>query len=69
MPHPLPVFWRVFIVNAGLLGVLAGLLLFSPVTISAPIKPTQALVIVIALAITLAANSAGTHDDRRIQIC
>ena len=58
MPHPLPVFWRVFIVNAGLLGVLAGLLLFSPVTISAPIKPTQALVIVTALAITLAANAA-----------
>jgi two-component system, NarL family, sensor histidine kinase UhpB len=57
MTHPLSVFWRVFIVNAGLLGVLAALLLFSPVTISAPIKPTQALIIVMALAFTLAANA------------
>jgi two-component system sensor histidine kinase UhpB len=57
MTHPLSVFWRVFIVNAGLLGVLAALLLFSPVTISAPIKPTQALIIVTALAFTLAANA------------
>ena len=56
MTRPLSVFWRVFIVNAGLLGVLAALLLFSPVTISAPIKPTQALIIVTALAFTLAAN-------------
>jgi two-component system sensor histidine kinase UhpB len=56
MTRPLSVFWRVFIVNAGLLGVLAALLLFSPVTISAPIKPAQALIIVTALAFTLAAN-------------
>jgi len=57
MARPLSVFWRVFAVNAGLLGVLAALLLFSPVTISAPIRPTQALIIVAALVITLAANA------------
>ena len=57
MGRPLSVFWRVFAVNAGLLGVLAALLLFSPVTISAPIRPTQALIVVAALVITLAANA------------
>lgn len=51
------VFWRVFAVNAALLGVLAALLLFSPVEISAPIRPTQALIVLAALAITLAANA------------
>jgi two-component system, NarL family, sensor histidine kinase UhpB len=56
MTRPLSVFWRVFAVNAGLLGVLAALLLFSPVEIHAPIKPLQALIVVSALALTLAAN-------------
>jgi two-component system, NarL family, sensor histidine kinase UhpB len=56
MSRPLSVFWRVFAVNAGILGVLAALLLFSPVEIDAPIKPTQALIIVAGLAVTLAAN-------------
>jgi two-component system sensor histidine kinase UhpB len=53
----LPLFWRVFAVNAGLLALIAALLLFSPVEISAPIKLAQALVIVVALAVTLAANA------------
>src|SRR5918992_147913 len=57
MSRPLSVFWRVFAVNAGLLGVLAALLLFSPVEIDAPIKPTQALIIVVALVVTLSANA------------
>jgi two-component system, NarL family, sensor histidine kinase UhpB len=57
MARPLSVFWRVFAVNAGLLGILAALLLFSPVEIDAPIKPTQALIIVVALVVTLAANA------------
>ena len=35
MTRPISVFWRVFVVNAGLLGVLAALLLFSPVEIHA----------------------------------
>ena len=50
-------FWRVFAVNAGLLGAVAVLLLFSPVEIDAPIKPTQALIIVGGLVITVIANA------------
>jgi two-component system sensor histidine kinase UhpB len=55
--RPLSVFWRVFAVNAGLLGVLAALLLFSPVEIHAPVKPVQALIVGLALTATLAANA------------
>jgi two-component system, NarL family, sensor histidine kinase UhpB len=50
-------FWRVFAVNAGLLGVIALLLLFSPVEIDAPIKPTQALIVLGGLVITVIANA------------
>ncbi len=50
-------FWRVFAVNAGLLGAIAVLLLLSPVEIDAPIKPTQALIIVGGLVITMIANA------------
>jgi two-component system sensor histidine kinase UhpB len=50
-------FWRVFAVNAGLLGAIAALLLFSPVEIDAPIKPTQALIIIGGLVITVIANA------------
>jgi two-component system sensor histidine kinase UhpB len=57
MPRAIPLFWRVFAVNAGLLAVLAILLIVTPVTISAPIKLEQALIVVLGLAITLAANA------------
>ena len=57
MNRPLSVFWRVFAVNAGLLGVLAALLLFTPVEIHAPIKPVQAAIVVFGLLVTLAANA------------
>jgi two-component system sensor histidine kinase UhpB len=50
-------FWRVFAVNGGLLGAIAVLLLFSPVEIDAPIKPTQALIVVGGLVITVIANA------------
>jgi two-component system, NarL family, sensor histidine kinase UhpB len=50
-------FWRVFTVNAGLLGAIALLLLFSPVEIDAPIKPVQALIVVGGLVITMIANA------------
>ena len=53
----LPLFWRVFAVNAGLLALIAILLLVSPVTISAPIELAQALLIVLGLAVTVAANA------------
>jgi two-component system sensor histidine kinase UhpB len=50
-------FWRVFAVNAGLLGGIAVLLLVSPVEIDSPIRTRQALIVVGGLAITLAANA------------
>jgi two-component system sensor histidine kinase UhpB len=50
-------FWRVFAVNAGLLGAIALLLLFSPIEIDAPIKPVQALIVVGGLVITVIANA------------
>jgi two-component system sensor histidine kinase UhpB len=53
----LSLFWRVFAVNAGLLAVIAILLLVSPVEISAPIAPAQALIVVAGLVITVLANA------------
>jgi two-component system, NarL family, sensor histidine kinase UhpB len=53
----LSLFWRIFAVNAGLLILIAVLLLVTPVTISAPIKLAQALLIVVGLAVTLLANA------------
>jgi two-component system sensor histidine kinase UhpB len=53
----LPLFWRVFAVNAGLLTVIALLLIVTPVTISFPIAVTEALIVVAGLAVTLAANA------------
>src|SRR5215212_4384943 len=52
----LPLFWRVFAVNAGLLTVAAVLLIVSPVTISFPIALTEALVVAAGLTVGLAAN-------------
>jgi two-component system, NarL family, sensor histidine kinase UhpB len=53
----LPLFWRVFAVNASLLTVSAVLLIVSPVTISFPIALTEALVVVAGLLVTLAVNA------------
>lgn len=53
----LSLFWRVFAVNAGLLGGIAVLLLVTPVEIHSPIRTTQALIVIGGLAITLAANA------------
>jgi two-component system sensor histidine kinase UhpB len=50
-------FWRVFAVNTGVLGAIALLLLFSPVEIDAPIKATQAAIILVGLTITVAASA------------
>jgi two-component system, NarL family, sensor histidine kinase UhpB len=55
--HTLSIFWRVFAVNGGLLGVIAILLIVTPVTISAPIRLEQTLIIGVGLSITLAANA------------
>ena len=53
----LPLFWRVFAVNASLLTVIAVLLIVSPVTISFPIALTEAIVVVIGLLVTVVVNA------------
>ena len=53
----LPLYWRVFAVNASLLTVVAVLLLATPVTISFPIALTEAIVVVIGLLVTLVVNA------------
>jgi two-component system sensor histidine kinase UhpB len=50
-------FWRVFAVNAGLLGVVALLLLLTPVEINAPITRVQAVIVISGLVVTLIANA------------
>jgi len=50
-------FWRIFAVNAGLLGLIAVLLIVTPVTLHAPPTLTEALIIVAGLAVTVAANA------------
>jgi two-component system, NarL family, sensor histidine kinase UhpB len=50
-------FWRIFAVNAGLLALIALLLVVTPVTIQAPPTLTEVLIIVIGLAVTVAANA------------
>ena len=52
-----PLFWRIFAVNAGLLALIALLLVVTPVTIHAPPTLTEVLLIVAGLAITVAANA------------
>jgi two-component system sensor histidine kinase UhpB len=52
-----PLFWRVFAVNAGLLALVALLLIVTPVTIHAPPKPMEVAIIAFGLVITLAANA------------
>src|SRR5919112_3135855 len=56
-PTRLPLYWRVFAVNASLLTVIAVLLIVTPVTISVPIALTEAIVVVIGLLVTIAANA------------
>lgn len=53
----LPFYWRLFAVNLGLLGVAAVLLVVTPVTISAPIKLEQALIVGVGLIVMLAASA------------
>lgn len=51
-----PLFWRVFAINAGLLGIAFLLLVFSPVTVHAPIALVEVVVLFLGLAAMLAAN-------------
>ncbi len=53
----LPLFWRVFAVNAGLLTLLAVLLIVTPVKVSARTALTEAIIVVGGLLVTVAANA------------
>ena len=52
----LPLLWRVFAINAALLAVATLLLALTPVTIHASIALVEAVDLVVALAVMLAAN-------------
>ena len=56
-PTRLPLYWRVFAVNASLLTVIAVLLIVTPVTISFPIAHTEVIVVVIGLLVTIVVNA------------
>ncbi|AXK32440.1 HAMP domain-containing protein [Streptomyces armeniacus] len=51
-------FWRIFGLNALVLGVATGLLLWAPVTVSVPVLLTEAVILVGGLAVMLVANAA-----------
>lgn len=51
-----PLFWRVFATNAAVLVLAATVLVISPATISFPVAVTEALVLVVGLAVMLALN-------------
>lgn len=53
----LPLFWRIFAVNASLFVVIAMLLIVSPVTIHFPIRLVEALIVLAGLVIALLANA------------
>jgi two-component system sensor histidine kinase UhpB len=55
--RPLPLYWRVFAVNAGLLTAIAVVLIVAPVTISTPILVTEAVLVVAGLIITIGVNA------------
>ena len=51
-------FWRIFALNAVVLGAATALLLWAPVTVSVPVLFTEAAVLIGGLAIMLVANAA-----------
>jgi two-component system sensor histidine kinase UhpB len=55
---PLSLFWRIFALNAVVLGSATALLLWAPVTVSVPVVLTEAVVLVVGLAVMLVANAA-----------
>jgi two-component system sensor histidine kinase UhpB len=55
-PVRLSLLWRVFAINAALLVAILVVLVVTPVTVSAPIKLAEVLVLVLGLALTLIAN-------------
>ncbi|GHB20459.1 histidine kinase [Streptomyces viridiviolaceus] len=51
-------FWRIFGLNAVVLGTATALLLWAPVTVSVPVLLTEAVILVGGLAVMLVANAA-----------
>ncbi|WP_031035363.1 HAMP domain-containing sensor histidine kinase [Streptomyces sp. NRRL F-5650] len=51
-------FWRIFGLNAVVLGFATALLLWAPVTVSVPIVLTEAVVLVVGMGVMLVANGA-----------
>ncbi|MGW0608209.1 HAMP domain-containing sensor histidine kinase [Streptomyces sp. NPDC002640] len=51
-------FWRIFLLNAVVLGVATALLLWAPVTVSVPVLLTEAVILVGGLGVMLVANAA-----------
>jgi len=41
---PMPLFWRVFAIVATVLALATGLLIFTPVTVSVPVRTTELVV-------------------------
>ncbi|WP_232835797.1 HAMP domain-containing sensor histidine kinase [Actinocorallia populi] len=56
--HPVFLFWRIFGLNALVLGAATALLLWAPVTVSVPVLLTEAVVLLSGLAVMLIANAA-----------
>jgi two-component system sensor histidine kinase UhpB len=55
---PVSLFWRIFVLNAVVLGGATALLLWAPVTVSVPVLLTEAIILVAGLAVMLIANAA-----------
>ncbi|MFS8198305.1 HAMP domain-containing sensor histidine kinase [Streptomyces sp. CWNU-52B] len=51
-------FWRIFALNAVVLGIATALLLWAPVTVSVPVVLTEAVILVGGLVVMLVANAA-----------
>ncbi|GHD42115.1 HAMP domain-containing sensor histidine kinase [Streptomyces galbus] len=50
-------FWRIFVLNAVVLGTATALLLWAPVTVSVPVLLTEAVILLGGLAVMLVANA------------
>jgi two-component system sensor histidine kinase UhpB len=55
---PVSLFWRIFALNAVVLGAATALLLWAPVTVSVPVLLTEAVILVGGLVVMLVANAA-----------
>ncbi|MDH6553978.1 two-component system sensor histidine kinase UhpB [Streptomyces sp. SAI-117] len=56
--NPVSLFWRIFALNAVVLGSATALLLWAPVTVSVPVLLTEAVILLAGLVVMLVANAA-----------